>query len=789
MSDVAHPSWMLSEDEVVNWLRLEPRTYNWPVLIALDRSKTNQLLMQEYIDRYSRDEYLDPITRTVKMVDGTTQVWEYLYDHVLGPPRLSFENSGTSVWARLNMPIVGGVQMTVEQAGVAPKQVTRISWYDPLQAPRLIAEIRLEDTQGEVNHGNVVELDLKKATNFRVTFATTYNEQRKGGEMYESIFYNLPEEKQRFRLGTLSDFEEGDILHPDKFRLRAITAQPARSGEKEGSKEGAILLFVGTRGNDAGDLPDGDAKWVYPIPAGRSSTMLISNDTLMRGLLPQGVARSSMERPKFEFLTDPDKGTVTGIRFTEGHYSPEQHGVELDGYGRYLNISSNLYVFNAQERGAFTITMVDEQLRMVWQFADNVEVSHRVLMMLRGSDVAGHAYYYAQFGIESRYGFTLTDNGGIVDLALADSGVVGVRLTPWDVTDSMQNYLPKLPKLAEEFMEQKILELQREIADGTQELETFRLYGLLFTGDQSVEQKSVRLPCDLAIFGDISPQRTSFQVSPDEKNLIHGDSADFTVVPAQSGVTWSLESVPGFSGALGSITQGGRYTAPTDAQIPSGQAYTMVRVTAAKGDRASSALVRVVKRSVVINPMVVAASQASKKVRLSGGSLADGKLTWTVNSVTGGTLTTTPPNEDAAEFDDSDMFYVPGSGSSGGLFSIDTITAKDARGGTATSHLLLLEQVINGTIVILPDAGLPAGKIKVGLDGGKGLVPEDETLWEILVGGGTIDERGIYTADPASEYPYVILAGTFDSPYVLLTGYVILPVPLVDLEEIQRVLG
>ncbi len=787
MSKAALPNWLLSEDEVVNWLKIQPRTYKWQVLIALDRFKTNQLLLQDYIARYSRDEYFEPINKTVKMVDGTTQVWEYLYDHVLGPPRLSFENSGTSEWARLNMPILGGIQMTVEQTGVDPKQVTKISWYDPLQAPRLIAEIRLEDTQGEVDNGNNVELDLKEGTNFRVTFATTHQEQRKGGEMYEAIFRSWPPERQRFRLGQLSDFEEGDVLHPDKFRLRAISAQPARAGDEEGSKEGAILLFVGTKGHPAGDMPDKDARWVYPIPAGRSSTMLVANDVVMRSLLAQGISRSSLIQPKFEYVME--KEAITGIRFTRGTYTPERHGVELDSQGRYVNISSNLWVFHDQELGMFTVDVDGENVKMAWKFAENTELSHSILMSRGGVDIPGHAYFYVQYGVESTYAFGLTGDGGSVDLSLAGSDVVDVRVTPLSITDSMKGDLPKLVELAGQFMQETLIELQREIASGIQELETFRLYGLLFSGNQSVEQKSVRLPCDLAVFGDISPARTSFQITPDEKNIIQGDSMDFVLSPAQSDVNWTLESVAGFPGGLGSITQRGHYTAPAYGDIPGAQAYTMVRVTATKGEQTSSALVRVVKRSVVINPMVVAASRASKKIRLSGGSLAGGKLTWEVDSATGGTLTDTPPNEDAAEFDEGDMFYVPGSGSSGGLFSVDTITASDGRGGRATSHLILLEQTVNGTVVLIPDDSLPDGKIRLGLDGGKGIIPEDETIWEVLAGGGSVDDNGIYTVDADSAYPYTVIAGTYDSPYVLITGYLILPIPLVDLEEMQRVLA
>lgn len=787
MSENPRPGWLLSEDEVFDWLKAEPRTYDWQVLLALDRAKANELLRQDYTARYSKDLYFDPITDSVKIADGNTQVWEYLYEHVLGPPRLSFENSDTDEWARLTMPILGGVQLKVEQTGMGPKMVSSISWYDPLQSPRLICEIQLEDTAGEVNDGREVELDLKKGTNFRLTFASTFQGQKKGGEFYEELFEKLDEDKQRFLLGRLDEFSEGSVLQPDKFRLRALPAQPKGIGESEGASEGAILLFIGTKGNESGGLPDKDSKWVYPIPAGYSSTMLVAGSVIIRDLIAEGIAESGVVTPEYGFIYE--NGVVAGLRFSRGTLKPERIGLEIDGIDRPVDLSCWCFLFGNGEEEVFTINLAEEKLHMRWKYAGKPESSHVALMYLTGAQ--GHAYFFLQYSVESKYNFALDAEDESVVLNLEQADVIDVNVVTWDISDTMEEHRDALADVAKNVIKDELIELQHRIGSGIKELETFRLYGLLFSGGQAVLQKKVRLPRDLAVFGDISPVRTSFKLNPDEKDIIHGGSIDFQTTPAHSGLKWTLTEVPGFPGPLGSITQSGSYTAPAADQLPANRAYTMVRVTAASldGNFESSALIRVVRRGVVVNPLVVSVPQSANKVRFSGGSLHGDKLTWSVKSATGGTLTDTPPEDDAAVFDESDMFYVPGTGSTGGYMSIDEISVTDATGNVAISHLVVLEKPLMGALVIMPGDGLPEeGQVQFGLDTGTEVLT-DEATWTVLAGGGSIDTNGIYTPDPNSDFAYAVVSGVFEiPPYVSFNAFSILPIPLVDLDEIQRII-
>ena len=51
-----------SLDEMYKWLAVEPRTRGWNAILAYDRTKTNTVLLQEYISRFGTNAYLEPIT-------------------------------------------------------------------------------------------------------------------------------------------------------------------------------------------------------------------------------------------------------------------------------------------------------------------------------------------------------------------------------------------------------------------------------------------------------------------------------------------------------------------------------------------------------------------------------------------------------------------------------------------------------------------------------------------------------------------------------------------------------
>jgi hypothetical protein len=89
---------------------------------------------------------------------------------------------------------------------------------------------------------------------------------------------------------------------------------------------------------------------------------------------------------------------------------------------------------------------------------------------------------------------------------------------------------------------------------------------------------------------------------------------------------------------------------------------------------------------------------------------------------------------------------------------------------------------------MMPSADLPDGQVQLALDTGKEMVTDGAT-WEVIAGSGTVDANGVYTLDTEAATPYAVISAAFDTPYVYFTNYIILPIPLVDLGEIQRAIS
>jgi hypothetical protein len=151
------------------------------------------------------------------------------------------------------------------------------------------------------------------------------------------------------------------------------------------------------------------------------------------------------------------------------------------------------------------------------------------------------------------------------------------------------------------------------------------------------------------------------------------------------------------------------------------------------------------------------------------------------------------PPEGGAEFEEGDRFYLPGQGQVDDpkrVFSVDEVIATNPRTGMShTSRLLVVEKPLNGTLSIKEGSGLPANKVQLELDAGEG--PLAGVTFAVVAGGGSIDADGVYTVDETSPHMFGVVTASWRMPGLPFSfdGYMILPVPLIDLEEVQRVLA
>lgn len=769
---------ILSEPELVDWLKEQPRTFGWSALIAYDRFQANRLLLQEYIARHSSEQ--DAFERiTGKMVLAAGKHWSYMNDVVLDAPRLSFERSTVdNSLATLTLRIAGGSHMTVTQMENAPKKVERIDWYDPLQGPKLIAGVRLNDADGSVHEDGRVRLFLgESGLDIRLTLGTSDNEQEQGGRFFQQIFDTWPEDKKYLVLNEFDEIKGAEFLNPDQFRIRGIPAPGAALRASGTYGDGAVACFVSAAGSEVGLTPDKESHLMYLIPSGRSSTVLIGNYYLIKTLI--GAKAHSSFYVDLTFDSDNPMAAITkGVVLHKRIMGFSEYDPAFPGFD---SLSYNNEVSFAEEPGAmgeFTFGVGDGAIKVEWtsstegaysQFFRNISTSAPNSMT-----VVDTRWDYRRI-----YHFEPTPAGGIRLVENEAESRTNIEIIPVGQVDEVIEDSFGTIKLYCENVTRKFLnDRVKWFVDTTSEIEMLRLHGLLFQSDVVVNLKSAHFPCDLAVFGDLAPGMTSFAVEPMEDVLTAGSSLTLRTAPAQAEVDWKVERVIGFGGGLGSITAAGVYTAPAHVEFEG--PYTMVRVTASTISASSSALMRIVRRSVLVNPLVVTASDSSGRIQMSGGTVDGGSLTWSVNSVTGAVISDVPPAE--GEYDESERFYVPGTGSSGEPFSVDEVTVTNPRSGDShTSYVLRIEQKLSGTITSVSD-GLPAGKLQLVFDNNLG--PIDGVTWTVIAGAGAVDARGMFTVDESSPHSFAIVTAYFLIPQVSeLVNYIILPIPLIDLEQ------
>ena len=215
--------------------------------------------------------------------------------------------------------------------------------------------------------------------------------------------------------------------------------------------------------------------------------------------------------------------------------------------------------------------------------------------------------------------------------------------------------------------------------------------------------------------------------------------------------------------------------------------FAIVRITASTSSRSASSSATVIANTIALNPLVFAVASAGGRVRLSAGTLEEGELQWSVTTATGARLE--PPAPDGDELSEpGDLVYVRGDALSGAFFSVDQVTVQAVSGATATTQVLVVEKDRRGIIRVPDQTGARADQIQLEFDAG-GDSPVEGADWKVQVGGGSITPEGLYTFDPASTLPYVVITAEYEVAGISFGNFLILPIPLVDLDAVRNALS
>lgn len=819
--------------ELYAWLKEQPRALNWGMISFMDRKKLNLLLLQAYIQRFKTSAYLAPITGSIPNGDDRRFA---LNQFTLDWPRLGFAGTqANDSKAGLKMQVMSGTQLGLRRAG-DDWQVREIRETSPLQGPELSLDLLLANVPGVVGEEGRVRLDLKESSDFKLDVSSDAGEQRLVGEYFKQKFEALPDAQRIFPLGQI-EAGGNPLLRATSFALRT----QARDRDPE-DDEGAVLALLCYEGDDQGDIPGRDFRYLIPKDKVYDATVLFEPTRIMLAQLLESL-KGIADNVEFRLVRD-DKGKPIGATASRGEMViPEQTLVhefdtEPDVFGRVRHMTLKFKVFEIvlKMTDALEVSVNDKAVEIAWKVTGEMavepldltdetgEIGTAIRVFMDTSDFYKRTEDDFEYAFKSSYELEDVD-GGILkfkDLEMrevkAPAPPVGEikppQAPPIDpmylmilaflsfymmpmvfaivlMLDSLfkatgSTEFPSVESILREAFEKNFQFSQslKELVD-----ETIKLY----FGNALIGQDQFA-PREIALFGAVNPAVTAFAVDPMEHTLAAASTPkQFNTVPAHPGkLRWTCEPVLDTvaSNQIGNINPDtGLYTPPRGEDFDG--AFVRVRIHAAHKDTGfkSSALITVVKSRVQINPLAYV-TQVKGTVNLQAGYLGDANnLRWAdpaygeVNASGKNAVYTAPekmPPLDPVYPDEL------------AAFTVDEIVLSEA-GANSSGHtaLVITESAIKQPMQLLREVDPAAGTVKLtAVINGREQDPA-RIQWDVKYGSGAVDPAtGVYTHDKSSSDQFALITATYDTQLIgIFDGYVLQTLPPARLEDAVQGVG
>lgn len=797
---------LVSEEELLEHFKRNPTLLGWDAIIAYGCNKTNTILLQEYVKRFSTASWFESIS-----FDGnsTPSVVERVIDYRIDAPRLSFENANLeSSRADLKMRIVGGKQLTIENPN-NPKlfQITRVKMADALNGPVLHVRIHLDQVDVAVRGGRV-GIDLSKGTDFYLTYADTPEEDAIGGLKFKEFFDRLPNNKKIFVVSEL--LESDGIINPTLIALRTQPSPDTHLLGTSHAGDGAVLVFVGleSSGGVGGGIPAKGSQYLLPtrnegidsLIAFRVASVFDKMLTGLIELMPSMVTR---------FEADYENGVLTSTRgvLEERDLSAR---IPISG-GRHLGAFFTFSAFGpfqtaVDECEGQLVARIDEG-RMVIEWSGENDLHHIISYGYGGPDLES-CRSLTTFSIRVVYEFVLQENGRIGIALLDSTHDISTTLTDPDNVLTEQDRTLAAPFISERGSRQ-LKRFVEQLGRLGFEFDLFVLNNVLFRGDQTFKPRAVHNPGPLITFGELAPELTTFEIDPVETLLGAGAQRTFATSPAGVSVTWSVANLPGEGGDPGTINaSSGVYTAPARSTMKDFHKRVIITAQSRSGNASSSALVGIVIRDIGLDPLVMMVNRGVSGYKVRGTPLDPANaLTFSMSPGALGTLIDDPNGDPDVLYS---KLYVPpsalldakpGPGAIAPqwlehrrskawradedldqLLAVEQVLVTGSRGGSQDVLVLLpLENLTNWFTYQSSGAGV---QLSFWGSGKKGdyVVDPDDTTWYLVKGSGTFVD-GLYTPAPDTEEAYAVVAAVEYDARNWYWAIAILPVPFVTAQH------
>lgn len=776
-----------SLESLLNEMKVEPRTLKWDAIVCYNRTKTNALLTQQYIQKYTSGSMLDPISGEIEIGSMIHKITALQ----ISAPRLSFENASLDdAKARLTLDMMGAKIISTIWPDTGFETVSGIQHALPLNAPKLFMEIELRKAVGSTGADGVVQLDLSEGVAFRVNFVEKESDQSIAGAFFKEIFLKEGE-KLLFELGGLSEFSN-DILTPKNFYILTQPAPGATARGADNYGDGAVVMFVTLRDGQDQSLPVKNTGLLYFIPDDLdadgnhrySGAVVLSNEVVFRRVFaPQiiqdmGYGLAFKANPSITGALEAETGEISFDNF-EHHYKVRSD--DFDAYFRVAKISVPMGQYT-QGYGPFTVKPYNQMLRIEWTNVPASPWSNVINWHWPNQP----EWKYGDLHVDHRFNVdfkpSLDPETGVVTFERSGSRAFNLALSGFERLDFFdrpsEDIRTKITNLLKPILEAKFQALR------TPDINTFMINNLLFPGSNTLRLSDVSLPGDLAMFGQIDPALTSFQVYPTMPMLLDEEEKQFEIgdigdVRRNADITWSARGIDGETSGIGDIDPvSGLYTAPSAADIEGDFIRVVITATQSGTGYSSSALATVLVASITVNPLFQTCSK-------TGTALVTAAALGVDESQIGWDLKVKNPEHDSKIEPDpktpGTWIYSPGKTVRGTFFTLDTVEVTNEKtGAVARSHILVSWQNLTNEVRI-DDTFNEPGKVKLlflGDDWGEP-APIEGADWELLGGDGRVDENGIYTEPATPDQGFAVITahigpGNASDPI----GYIALALPL-----------
>jgi hypothetical protein len=784
-----------SLEDLLRWMReadIYKVMWGWDAIAAISRDKTNILLLQEYIARFTNDSYFEPVSGEVPVVAGNWQ--EHFHHFILDAPRLSFENADISnSKAKLTCAILGGTQVTMKYE-VNVWLAERVVDIDPLQGPKLFLDLDLINVPGNVESDGRIYLDLQDSDNFRLTTGESENEQAMGGKFFQEKFNELDPDQQIWVMGRIEPGAD-EVMRPQFFKLRTDASdQASRDPRAPSFGDGAILIFICMVGGKAGATPADDYRYLIPDDAGGdySATVLFGRERGSLGILLDSVADIINSH---DFAYDYDEGghliSATAksglLTVAAWQYPVPVNPIDPNDPVFLVKVEVGEFTLPADSSHPLVIRWNDSELSAVMEWQTRAVVP--TTFSAEGHEATTQNVLYV---LTLRAAYELVDNGVEPVLLRCTAFSVekhteiieaGKGAGTSDVWKEV--FIPIAAGIAYAMFHDVLVRTVIELAlrldfSVAATVDPFIQKHIRLNFGKALEGDIIRAPRDIGFFGRINPTRTSFQISPLQPLMAVGGSQQFSTEPAVNGLIWTVAALPDQIGDIGDINaSSGLYQAPAASAIEG--RFVRVRVTAtdSASGYSSSALVTVLVNELTVNPLIQRCD-AGGSVELKAGALGGGELDWEIKNPVEGESGWFDP----IELPEGNRRYVaaPAPVEPVKTYVLDEIEVTHTVTGVKKSVWVLASQKAPMLKLkpLTEQTPLPSGQLRLEAN----LNGHRTAEWSLPMGGpGSItrDEEGygLYIADPQAVDRFVLIFAKWDTAVIgIVEGHIILPLPL-----------